>query len=56
MVLLSHFVIIKFDGLCVSVGFDAKGGIEVIRLVILEVRAKGSEQSILIVQERGLHA
>ena len=53
MVLLSHFVIIELDGLAFCIGLDTECFVEIILLVILEIRSEGTETPGLVVEKCG---
>ena len=53
MILLSHFVIIELDSFAFCIWLDSECFVEIVLLVVLEIRSEGAETSGLVVEERG---
>lgn len=53
VILLRHFVIIELDSFAFCIWLDTECFIEIVLLVVLEIRSEGAETSGLVVEERG---
>ena len=53
VVLLSHFVIIELDGFAFCIWLDSECFVEIVLLVVLEIRTEGTETPGLVVEKSG---